>query len=80
MRPKGRPEGESTPKRVSAEGSPVSPIERVELFQVDLTPPKPRSDAIQSFVRQETPIVRITCADGAQGTATRTRSAPAARR
>ena len=68
MRPKGRPEGESTPKRVSAEGSPVSPIERVELFQVDLTPPKPRSDAIQSFVRQETPIVRITCADGAQGT------------
>ncbi len=46
----------------------MSPIERVELFQVDLTPPKPRSDAIQSFVRQETPIVRITCADGAQGT------------
>ena len=43
-------------------------IERVELFQVDLTPPRPRSDAIQSFVRQETPIVRITCADGAQGT------------
>jgi L-alanine-DL-glutamate epimerase-like enolase superfamily enzyme len=46
----------------------LSPIERVELFQVDLTPPKPRSDAIQSFVRQETPLVRITCADGAQGT------------
>jgi L-alanine-DL-glutamate epimerase-like enolase superfamily enzyme len=43
-------------------------IERVELFQVDLTPPRPRSDAIQSFVRQETPIVRVTCADGAQGT------------
>jgi L-alanine-DL-glutamate epimerase-like enolase superfamily enzyme len=43
-------------------------IERIELFQVDLTPPKPRSDAIQAFVRQETPIVRITCADGAQGT------------
>ena len=68
MKPKGRPEGESTPKRVSAEASAVSPIERVELFQVDLTPPKPRSDAIQAFVRQETPIVRITCADGAQGT------------
>jgi L-alanine-DL-glutamate epimerase-like enolase superfamily enzyme len=46
----------------------MSPIERVELFQVDLTPPRPRSDAIQSFVRQETPILRITCADGAQGT------------
>ncbi len=68
MRPKGRPEGESTPKRVSGEVGPLSPIERVELFQVDLTPPKPRSDAIQSFVRQETPLVRITCADGAQGT------------
>src|SRR5581483_3858292 len=26
-----------------------------------------RTDAIQSFVTQETPIVRITCADGAQG-------------
>jgi hypothetical protein len=25
MSPKGRPEGESAPKRVSAEGSPVSP-------------------------------------------------------
>jgi L-alanine-DL-glutamate epimerase-like enolase superfamily enzyme len=46
----------------------MGPIDRVELFQVDLTPPKPRSDAIQSFVRQETPIVRVTCADGAQGT------------
>ena len=46
----------------------MSPIERVELFQVDLTPPKPRSDAIQAFVRQETPIVRLTCTDGAQGT------------
>ena len=68
MSPKGRPENESAPKRVSAEVGPVSPIERVELFQVDLTPPKPRSDAIQSFVRQETPIVRITCADGVQGT------------
>ena len=27
-----------------------------------------RTDAIQSFVTQETPIVRITCADGAMGT------------
>lgn len=46
----------------------AAPIERVDLLQVDLTPPKPRTDAIQSFVRQETPIVRISCADGAQGT------------
>jgi L-alanine-DL-glutamate epimerase-like enolase superfamily enzyme len=42
-------------------------IERVEILQVDLTPKVVRSDAIQSFVAQETPIVRITCADGAQG-------------
>jgi L-alanine-DL-glutamate epimerase-like enolase superfamily enzyme len=46
----------------------VSPIERVEILQVDLEPPVERTDAIQSFVKQETPIVRITCADGAQGT------------
>ena len=43
-------------------------IERIEILQVDLTPKVVRSDAIQSFVAQETPIVRITCADGAQGT------------
>ncbi|HVF64601.1 MAG TPA: mandelate racemase/muconate lactonizing enzyme family protein [Casimicrobiaceae bacterium] len=43
-------------------------IERVEIFHVDLAPKVVRSDAIQSFVKQETPIVRITCRDGAQGT------------
>lgn len=46
----------------------MSPIERVEIFQVDLPPKVVRTDAIQSFVKQETPLVRITCADGAQGT------------
>jgi len=45
----------------------MSTIERVELWQVDLAPKVARSDAIQSFVTQETPIVRITCDDGAQG-------------
>jgi len=45
----------------------MSPIERVEIWQVDLAPQVTRTDAIQSFVKQETPIVRITCADGAQG-------------
>jgi len=45
----------------------VSLIERVEIFQVDLPPAAVRTDAIQAFVKQETPIVRITCADGAQG-------------
>jgi L-alanine-DL-glutamate epimerase-like enolase superfamily enzyme len=46
----------------------VSRIERVEILQVDLTPKVVRTDAIQSFVAQETPIVRITCDDGATGT------------
>jgi L-alanine-DL-glutamate epimerase-like enolase superfamily enzyme len=52
----------------AAHASGPERIERVELLQVDLTPKVPRSDAIQSFVTQETPLVRITCADGAQGT------------
>ena len=42
-------------------------ITRVEVLQVDLAPKVPRSDAIQSFVSQETPIVRLTCDDGSQG-------------
>ena len=45
----------------------MSRIERVEILQVDLPPKVVRTDAIQSFVTQETPIVRITCADGAVG-------------
>jgi len=43
-------------------------IERVELLMVDLQPKVRRVDAIQSFVSQETPIVRITDSDGATGT------------
>jgi L-alanine-DL-glutamate epimerase-like enolase superfamily enzyme len=43
-------------------------IVSVEVFRVDLPPPVPRSDAIQAFVTQETPMVRITCEDGSQGT------------
>ena len=38
----------------------AAPIERVEILQVDLPPKVVRTDAIQSFVKQETPIVRIT--------------------
>jgi L-alanine-DL-glutamate epimerase-like enolase superfamily enzyme len=45
----------------------MAPIERVEVFQVDLAPKVVRTDAIQSFVAQQTPIVRITCSDGAVG-------------
>ncbi|MBM3570732.1 MAG: mandelate racemase/muconate lactonizing enzyme family protein [Alphaproteobacteria bacterium] len=45
----------------------MAKIVRVEILQIDLVPPVPRSDAIQSFVAQETPIVRLTDADGVQG-------------
>ena len=43
-------------------------IERIEIMLVDLPPKVVRTDAIQSFVSQETPIVRIFDADGAVGT------------
>ncbi len=45
----------------------MSRITRIELLRVDLPPPVPRSDAIQSFVTQETPIVRIHCAGDRAG-------------
>jgi len=43
-------------------------IVRAELCMVDLAPKVRRTDAIQSFVRQETPILRLTDAEGAVGT------------
>lgn len=43
-------------------------IEKIELRMVDLVPKVKRTDAIQSFESQETPIVTITDADGASGT------------
>jgi L-alanine-DL-glutamate epimerase-like enolase superfamily enzyme len=43
-------------------------ISKIEVLMVDLPPAVKRVDAIQSFESQETPIVRITDADGAQGT------------
>jgi L-alanine-DL-glutamate epimerase-like enolase superfamily enzyme len=43
-------------------------ITRVEALMVDLKPKVKRTDAIQSFVSQETPIVRIFDADGGVGT------------
>jgi L-alanine-DL-glutamate epimerase-like enolase superfamily enzyme len=45
----------------------MAAIERVEIRMVDLKPKVKRVDAMQSFVSQETPIVRITDADGAAG-------------
>jgi len=46
----------------------MAKITRVEILMVDLQPKVKRVDAIQSFVSQETPIVRITDADGVVGT------------
>ncbi|WP_081161172.1 mandelate racemase/muconate lactonizing enzyme family protein [Ensifer aridi] len=43
-------------------------IERIELRMIDLRPKVLRTDAIQSFVSQETPLVTITDSDGASGT------------
>ena len=43
-------------------------IARVEVLMVDLVPKVKRVDAIQSFVSQETPMVRITDSDGGTGT------------
>jgi L-alanine-DL-glutamate epimerase-like enolase superfamily enzyme len=45
----------------------VAAIERIELTRVDLEPKVKRTDAIQSFVLQETPIVRVFDRDGASG-------------
>ncbi len=46
----------------------MAKIHKVEMMMVDLAPKVKRTDAIQSFVSQETPIVRIYDADGICGT------------
>jgi L-alanine-DL-glutamate epimerase-like enolase superfamily enzyme len=46
----------------------MAQIVRLDALLIDLNPKVRRVDAIQSFVSQETPIVRITDADGAVGT------------
>ena len=45
----------------------MAKIVRVEGLMLDLVPKVKRTDAIQSFKSQETPIVKITDADGALG-------------
>jgi L-alanine-DL-glutamate epimerase-like enolase superfamily enzyme len=46
----------------------MAKIERIEVLMVDLKPKVRRTDAIQAFVSQETPIVRIFADDGVIGT------------
>jgi L-alanine-DL-glutamate epimerase-like enolase superfamily enzyme len=42
-------------------------IERATVNLVNLAPPVRRVDAIQSFVSQETPVLRLQCSDGSEG-------------
>jgi L-alanine-DL-glutamate epimerase-like enolase superfamily enzyme len=46
----------------------MAKIDRVEILLVDLVPKTVRTDAIQSFATQETPMVRIHTSDGIVGT------------
>jgi len=46
----------------------MAKITRIEIFQVDLKSQVSRSDAIQAFPMQETPMMRIFCDDGSEGT------------
>jgi len=46
----------------------MAKITHVDICMVNLVPKVKRTDAIQSFVRQETPLVTITDADGVKGT------------
>jgi L-alanine-DL-glutamate epimerase-like enolase superfamily enzyme len=45
----------------------MAKITHIEAWMIDLKPKVKRTDAIQSFVSQETPMVRITDADGTSG-------------
>lgn len=45
----------------------MAKIAQVEGFMVTLAPKVKRTDAIQSFVSQETPFIRVTDSDGATG-------------
>jgi L-alanine-DL-glutamate epimerase-like enolase superfamily enzyme len=46
----------------------VTTIDRITLQQVDLPPKVVRTDAIQSFVTQETVLLTLHCSDGLQAT------------
>src|SRR5258705_7360400 len=43
-------------------------IDTIDIRQVDLQPKVKRTDAIQSFVVQETVLVTLRCSDGSEGT------------
>src|ERR1700712_1782696 len=45
----------------------MAKIDQVEITQVDIAPKVVRTDAIQSFVTQETVMVTVRCDDGSEG-------------
>jgi L-alanine-DL-glutamate epimerase-like enolase superfamily enzyme len=46
----------------------MAKIDQVEIAQIDIAPKVVRTDAIQSFVTQETVMVTVRCDDGSTGT------------
>ena len=42
----------------------MAKIDQVEIAQIDIAPKVRRTDAIQSFVTQETVLVTLRCDDG----------------
>ena len=46
----------------------MTTIDQVEITQIDIAPKVKRTDAIQSFVTQETVMVCVRCTDGSTGT------------
>lgn len=46
----------------------MTKIDQVEITQIDIAPKVKRTDAIQSFVTQETVMVSVRCDDGSAGT------------
>lgn len=46
----------------------MAKIDQVEIAQIDIAPKVRRTDAIQSFVKQETVLVTLRCDDGSAGT------------
>ncbi len=53
---------------IASNDSLKTPIRRVDTYLVDLIPERPRTDAIQSFTKQETIFVEIETSEGVVGT------------
>ena len=56
---------------------PLLTIDSIRLRQVNLPPKVVRTDAIQSFVTQETVLLTLRCSDGMEATAVGAITSPA---